>query len=209
MVRCKILDSEKGTKQFRTPGGNQNLTIVSESAMYTLVLRSDKPIAIEFHRWITTEVLPSIRKTGSYSAPQKVEMELSLSERLAALEVTRAALANTVLDVVAKYGFTGNQAILTAAKWLKNSGIDLTTPLLADSRHLNPTEIGAEIGLTSRQTNKALEERGFQVQASSGGWIPTAKGQKHSVLLDCGKKHSNGTPVQQLKWKDTIIKELT
>lgn len=49
-----------------TAGGAQQMTIVSEPGMYEVVIRSDKPEAVAFRRWITTDVLPTIRKTGGY-----------------------------------------------------------------------------------------------------------------------------------------------
>ncbi|MBB3039418.1 BRO family protein [Hoyosella altamirensis] len=49
--------------------GNPNVTIINEPNMYEVVIRSDKPEAITFRRWLTREVLPEIRKTGSYGAP--------------------------------------------------------------------------------------------------------------------------------------------
>ena len=52
-----------------TPGGNQEMTIVSEAGLYSLILRSRKPEAKAFKRWVTHEVLPSIRKTGAYLSP--------------------------------------------------------------------------------------------------------------------------------------------
>lgn len=57
--------------------GNPNMTIINESGLYKVILRSDKPEAKKFTRWVTHEVLPSIRKTGSYQAPgyDKSEME--------------------------------------------------------------------------------------------------------------------------------------
>ena len=63
-------DDEKGTQIVRTPGGPQTLTIINESGLYALVLRSRKPEARKFAKWVTSEVLPSIRKTGHYT-PQK------------------------------------------------------------------------------------------------------------------------------------------
>ncbi|UFE50050.1 Bro-N domain-containing protein (plasmid) [Pseudosulfitobacter pseudonitzschiae] len=56
-----ITDSQKGTR-----GGARQMTIINESGLYSLVLRSRKPEAKRFKKWITSEVLPSIRKTGSY-----------------------------------------------------------------------------------------------------------------------------------------------
>lgn len=60
-------DDEKGTQIVRTPGGDQKLTVISESGLYALVLRSRKPEARKFAKWVTSEVLPSIRQTGGYA----------------------------------------------------------------------------------------------------------------------------------------------
>ena len=51
---------------MRSLGGNQKMTIVNESGLYSLIFRSRKPEAKEFKKWVTTEVLPSIRKQGYY-----------------------------------------------------------------------------------------------------------------------------------------------
>ena len=62
-------DDEKGTQIVRTPGGQQELTTISESGLYSAILKSRKPEAKKFKKWVTAEVLPSIRKTGQYSSP--------------------------------------------------------------------------------------------------------------------------------------------
>lgn len=59
-------EGEKGVHTMDTPGGAQEMSIVSEAGLYSLILRSRKPEAKAFKRWITHEVLPSIRKTGQY-----------------------------------------------------------------------------------------------------------------------------------------------
>lgn len=59
-------EDEKGVHTMDTPGGQQEMSIVSEAGLYSLILRSRKPEAKAFKRWITHEVLPSIRKTGQY-----------------------------------------------------------------------------------------------------------------------------------------------
>lgn len=64
-------DDERGVTTSDTLGGNQQLTIISESGLYALVLRSRKPEARKFAKWVTSEVLPSIRQTGGYEAPQR------------------------------------------------------------------------------------------------------------------------------------------
>lgn len=71
---------EKGIGSIYTPGGNQDMAIVSESGMYTLVLGSRKSEAKAFRKWVTAEVLPQIRKTGSYG--QKTTHNLEWFDRL-------------------------------------------------------------------------------------------------------------------------------
>lgn len=62
-------DDEKGVQILHTPGGEQELATITESGLYSVILRSRVPAARDFKRWVTGEVLPQIRKTGSYSAP--------------------------------------------------------------------------------------------------------------------------------------------
>ena len=64
----RLDDDEKGIRSVDTPGGPQKMLVVNEAGLYSLILRSRKPEAQRFKRWITHEVLPSIRKTGRYVA---------------------------------------------------------------------------------------------------------------------------------------------
>lgn len=69
-----LLDAdEKGVHIMDTPGGRQEVSIVSEPGMYSLVLKSRRPEAKEFKRWITHEVIPSIRKHGAYATPATID----------------------------------------------------------------------------------------------------------------------------------------
>ena len=68
---CQALDDdEKGIYKVYTLGGSQDMMLISESGLYTLIMRSNKPEAKVFRKWVTSEVLPSIRKTGGYSVAQ-------------------------------------------------------------------------------------------------------------------------------------------
>ncbi len=69
-------DDEKGTHKVRTPGGMQDMTVISESGLYQLILRSNKPEAKAFSKWVRSEVLPSIRKHGVYMTPEAIEKTL-------------------------------------------------------------------------------------------------------------------------------------
>lgn len=62
---------DKGVAKRDTLGGNQDTTIINESGLYSLILSSKLPKAKEFKRWITSEVLPALRKTGHYGTAQK------------------------------------------------------------------------------------------------------------------------------------------
>lgn len=85
-VAERLDDDEKGMNQIHTPGGTQNVTVVNESGLYHVILRSDKPEAAPFRRWVTNDVLPTIRKTGSYNAPQLTRSQLLATALIAAHE---------------------------------------------------------------------------------------------------------------------------
>ena len=82
-VAARLDDDEKGRTQMTTPGGSQEMTIINEPGLYAVILRSDKPEAKDFKRWVTHDVLPSIRRTGAYGIPP---------ERLAHLHELQARL---------------------------------------------------------------------------------------------------------------------
>lgn len=100
MVANRLDDDEKGLSLTDTPGGRQRITTVTEAGMYAVILRSDKPEAQAFKRWITHEVLPAIRKHGGYLTPVAVEAALTdpdfiigLATSLKEERAARAALA--------------------------------------------------------------------------------------------------------------------
>lgn len=68
-VRRRLNEADVDLADIRSGGQLRRLTIVNESGMYEVVIRSDKPEAVKFRRWLTGEVLPAIRKTGSYGTP--------------------------------------------------------------------------------------------------------------------------------------------
>ena len=70
----KHVDTEdKGVTKMVTPGGRQNVVIINESGLYILILSSKLPQAKAFKRWVTSEVLPCIRKYGAYATPDTLE----------------------------------------------------------------------------------------------------------------------------------------
>ncbi len=65
----RLDEDEKGVATIDTLGGRQEMATVNESGLYSLILGSRKPEAKRFKKWVTSEVLPAIRKTGSYNGP--------------------------------------------------------------------------------------------------------------------------------------------
>lgn len=92
----RLDDDEKDRNSIPTLGGEQEMTVVSESGLYSLVLGSRKPEAKIFKRWVTHEVLPAIRKTGGYGTQDQERMNLALS---LSLEVA-AKVSRTVFESV-------------------------------------------------------------------------------------------------------------
>ena len=70
-------DDERGTDTIRTPSGDQEMTTITESGLYSVILRSRVPAARDFKRWVTRDVLPQIRKRGGYLTPEAVEQTLT------------------------------------------------------------------------------------------------------------------------------------
>ena len=75
-IRVHVDDDDKGVGEIQTPGGKQAMTLINESGLYSLVLQSKLPKAKKFKHWVTSEVLPTIRKHGAYMTPETIEKVL-------------------------------------------------------------------------------------------------------------------------------------
>ena len=96
-ISSHVDDDDKGVSIMDTLGGRQEMTIINESGLYSLILGSRLDSAKKFKRWITSEVIPSIRKTGSYQLPQTYADALrELANK--AEEAERLALVNHKLE---------------------------------------------------------------------------------------------------------------
>ncbi len=119
-ISDRLDEGVRQTYTLQTAGGPQQMIVVNEPGMYEVVIRSDKPEAVNFRRWITGEVLPAIRKTGSYStAPtfdpasltraEILTMALNAENERLALEAENKVLApkaeayDSFLDATGKY----------------------------------------------------------------------------------------------------------
>lgn len=135
----RLDEDEKGRNQIPTPGGEQEMTVINESGLYNVILRSDKPEAKPFRKWVTSEVLPSIRKHGAYMTPQKIEEALLnpdtiiklatnlKAEREKRMKLERQAEKDKPLVTFANSVSVAKASILVGelAKLLKQNGVDM------------------------------------------------------------------------------------
>lgn len=198
---------------FPTPQGNQDLVIISEAGMYKFAFRSNKEEAEEFTNFVAGDVLPTLRKTGKYelTPPPK-----PLPEKATELEVT-VSIFKSFRDIGELAGFRGNQLVLSAnTATRKVTGIDslelMDSPSFTAEVQkvlLTPTEVGKRIGISSRKINPFLEEkglqRGYRDHKNRQCWELTDLGLQYAEYLDTGKKHSDGTPVRQIKWYESVV----
>lgn len=127
-IRKHIDDEDKGVVESTPPGGKQNITIINESGLYSLMLKSKLPGAKKFKRWVTSEVLPSIRKTGAYSmqgAGRDAPAEDAMFERLWA-ELERKQKLNGYVDRFCSYfGWSRRYFLSGMYKLMKRNGYNV------------------------------------------------------------------------------------
>ena len=84
-IREHVDPDDKGVSVLDTPGGMQQMTVINESGMYSLILSSKLPSARQFKRWVTHDVLPAIRSRGLYATPDAITSLLSDPQALIAV----------------------------------------------------------------------------------------------------------------------------
>lgn len=130
-IRNHIDKEDKLMHQISASGQNRNMTIINESGLYSLVLSSKLPSAKKFKRWVTSEVLPALRKTGQYQVKELSGQELMAKALIEAQNVL-AAKDKVIEEMKPKVVFadavaTSHTSILVGelAKILKQNGIDM------------------------------------------------------------------------------------
>ena len=183
-------------------GRAQKTNFVNESGLYALIFNSRLEKAKEFKHWVTSEVLPSIRKTGKYESSSLMKPSLK--------ELTE--VASFILE---KAGITGNQLALSLDKLHRTktgeSALALTgTVLVAETQGqlYTPTQLGKELGISAQKVNFVLGSLELQKRVDSQWELTQAGKEKGGIYLDTNKRHSNGTPVRQLKWPLDILKNI-
>lgn len=120
-IRTHVDPEDKGVSKMDTPGGNQDVVIINESGLYSLILSSKLPKARAFKRWVTSEVLPTLRKTGSYSV--KPEPPMFEPKRTSVGEI--ASLLLQIRQVQKAQGTSSRKIAYTAKCLCDQFGIEL------------------------------------------------------------------------------------
>jgi anti-repressor protein len=90
-LAAHVPDRHRGVSRFATPSGEQDMTVISEPGMYRLIMRSNTELADRFQEWVTAEVLPALRRTGSYSVVAMPTHAQALRGWAAEIEAREAA----------------------------------------------------------------------------------------------------------------------
>lgn len=145
-LKDHVDEDDKGVTKWYTPGGKQNVVIINESGLYSLVLSSKLPTAKKFKHWVTSEVLPTIRKTGGYVANNDKFLDFYIPD---ADEATR-----TKFNMMVEVGKELNRQI----RELKD-----------DAKKNEPKVIfydavsGSDTSISVREMAKLLNQNGFPI----------------------------------------------
>jgi anti-repressor protein len=169
-------DDEKGAHSVLTPGGEQNMTIITEGGLYSLVLRSQVDGAKAFRRWVTHTVLPQIRRTGSYQPQELTRLQLielaldSEKERIAAVEARDAArrqLAVAAPKVEAYEAFMDSEGLYSMGAAAQILGYGRTT-FFKELRRLFSTALMASEYASDHGRRRGVD--GFAGERSVSGF---------------------------------------
>ncbi len=177
-------------------------------------------VAINLGQWISPQYAVSVTEIVMEHHKEAFQFK-QLPQKATEMQAT-ALVFESFHSIGTLAGFAGNQLTLFCNKGTKNTtGIDAlalgeSSQLAAEVQEalLIPKQIGERLGgLSSIKVNKMLEQLGLQVHTSYIGkgnvtkkrWELTEKGKKYGIYLDTGKKHSDGTPVRNIQWYESVI----
>ncbi|MFT3720387.1 Bro-N domain-containing protein [Pseudorhodoferax sp.] len=156
-------EDEKGLLDWQTPGGKQKVIAITESGLYSAILRSERPEAKRFKKWVTSEVLPSIRKTGSYAAPAaKAANPTGLPEfrRARALDLA----TKTAERIVAQFPSLNEQSRQVVFAKVINpvAGMEILALPHVEKKHHSATEVGELLGISANMVGRIANQHGLK-----------------------------------------------
>ena len=179
-IRSHVEEEDKLTHQISASGQMRNMTIINESGLYSLIMSSKLPIAKKFKRWVTSEVLPQIRKHGAYLTDKKIEEVLTNPDTIIRLatDLKREREEKKKLQLEN----TQNRQIIGELK----PKADYTDKILKSKNTMTATAIAKDYGMSAIELNKILHDLKIQYK-QSGQWFLYEKYQR------CGYTHSKTT----------------
>lgn len=206
----RLDDDEKNTLRLtQGTSGNPNVTVITEPGLYTLILGSRKPEAKAFKRWVTHEIIPSIRKTGGYISGQETMSDADLMAKALLVaqrqieERERTIERMKPKEIFADAVSASHTSILMGdmAKLLKQNGIDVGQKRLFEWMREHGYLIRQRGGSWNLPTQRSMEQQLFEVKETavthSDGHISisktvkvTGKGQIYFINKFLGKENA-------------------
>lgn len=198
----RLDDDEKGVNSIHTPGGAQEMTVVNESGLFNLVLGSRKPEAKRFKRWVTHEVLPSIRRTGSYVSAASVVPQPTLTQDRVSAILSIGEAITRVPGVKPGIAMAATLTVIYENTGLSVESLRKVLPPANDPIcSLNPTQLGERVGMSARAINTRLQSLGFQFKNDRDEWELTESGNRWAEALPFSR---NGHSGYQILWNPEV-----
>ena len=159
-IRDHVDEEDKGVTEMVTPGGKQSVPIINESGLYSLVLSSKLPGAKKFRRWVTSEVLPSIRKTGHYTAKPMTDYQM---------ESIRVRKAQLLERLAKEYDGTYRQVLQAHATKELTGEYLLPLPYIGEKTY-SAQEIGEKLGISANKVGMLANRNHLQTK-QYGAWV--------------------------------------
>lgn len=163
-VRKHIDNEDKGVVEMTTPGGKQPVTIINESGLYSLILSSKLPTTKKFKHWVTSEVLPSIRKTGEYKITPAQQNRLDIMERN-----SRAREASLWLRISAQVKSDTYRQVCASYASTVLAGREVIPLPQTTQHHYSATEIGKMFGVSKQAIGNLANTYGMKTD-EYGAW---------------------------------------
>lgn len=195
MIASRLDEDERAKFDLGRQG---ETNIINESGLYNVILRSDKPEAKNFKRWVTHEVLPSIRRHGAYMSEKTLEQALTSPDFLIQLATQ---LKDETDKRKALEGKTkAQEQIIMELK----PRADYTDRILRNKGLVTITQIAKDYGMSGQRMNALLNRLCIQYKTSSGQWLLYAKyqdkGYTHSRTIDIVRSDGRSDIVMETKW---------
>lgn len=153
----RLEDDERSNFKLGRQG---QMNIINESGLYNVILRSDKPEAKPFRKWVTSEVLPSIRKTGTYSVPNKQDKSIEIKERNSRVRLSNQFLKLAKVDTLS----TEYKNILVSKAAEALTGFALIPLPQSEQKMYSATEIGKMFGVSAQKIGRVSNEHGMKTE---------------------------------------------